>query len=184
MLPAPPRCLPRRKMLAALAALPFGAAAALQARAVTAARSLSFYHLHTLEQLDVTYFEEGDYVQDALVQIDHLLRDFRTGEVARIDPGLLDILHAAALVCERSRFEIISAYRSPATNASLADKSSGVSRNSLHMQGRAIDVRLAGYDTAKLRRACVALGLGGVGFYPESNFVHLDTGRFRSWGPG
>jgi uncharacterized protein YcbK (DUF882 family) len=152
--------------------------------AATAPRSLSFYHLHTHEQLQITYFEQGEYVEGALAQIDHILRDFRSGEVARIDPALLDILHAAASACEHSRFEIISGYRSPTTNASLADKSAGVARNSLHMQGRAIDVRLSGYDTAKLRGACIALGLGGVGFYPAANFVHLDTGRFRSWGPG
>jgi uncharacterized protein YcbK (DUF882 family) len=181
-MPAPPRSPTRRRALSALAALPLsGLARRVPADAMP--RVLSFHHLHTLEQLEVTYFERGEYVAAALAQIDHLLRDFRTGAVAHIDPGLLDILHATATVCGHTRFEIISAYRSPETNATLADKSSGVARNSLHMQGRAIDVRLTGYDTTKLRNACVALGLGGVGFYPESNFVHLDTGRFRTWGP-
>jgi uncharacterized protein YcbK (DUF882 family) len=176
-------CLPRRKLLTTLAVAPLGAAVPRIAAASDAVRSLSFYHLHTDEQLEVTYFERGEYIEDALTQVDRLLRDFRTGDVARIDPALLDILHLTGKVCERTRFEVISAYRSPATNSTLADKSAGVSRNSLHLQGRAIDVRLTGYDTAKLRRACVALGLGGVGYYPASNFVHLDTGRVRAWGP-
>jgi uncharacterized protein YcbK (DUF882 family) len=169
-------------VLAALGVAPL-AGLARRVRAAAPARSLSFHHLHTGEQLDITYFEQGDYVEAALAQIDHLLRDFRTGEVARIDPGLLDILHATAGACEHGRFEIISGYRSATTNANLAEKSAGVARNSLHMQGRAVDVRLTGYDTAKLWRVCVALGLGGVGFYPASDFVHLDTGRFRTWGP-
>jgi uncharacterized protein YcbK (DUF882 family) len=180
----PSECsLPRRKLLTALAVAPFGAAVPRIALASDTVRTLSFQHLHTHERLEVTYFERGEYLEEALTQIDSLLRDFRTGEVARIDPALLDILHTVGRTCERTQFEVISAYRSPATNSSLADKSSGVSRNSLHLQGRAIDVRLSGYDTAKLRHACVALKLGGVGYYPQSDFVHLDTGRVRAWGP-
>jgi uncharacterized protein YcbK (DUF882 family) len=165
-----------------MAAVPFGIAIPASGRAALA-RSLSFRHLHTHETLQVTYFEDGEYLPDALARIDHLLRDFRTGDVAAIDRSLLDMLHRVAEVCARSTFEIISAYRSPATNAALADKSSGVSRNSLHLEGRAIDVRLEGYDTRRLREACAALALGGVGYYPASDFVHLDTGRVRTWGP-
>ena len=172
----------RRKALAAVAAVPLGMAFP---RVVPAAqtRSLSFRHLHTHETLEVTYFAGQEYLPEAVGQINRLLRDFRTGEVAPIDLALLDMLHRVAEVCGRSTFEVISAYRSPATNAALADKSSGVSRNSLHLEGRAIDVRLDGYDTARLRAACATLALGGVGYYPESDFVHLDTGRVRTWGP-
>ena len=178
----------RRSFLAALGTAPLSLALPRlglgMGMGADSPRKLSFYHLHTDEQLEVTYFERGGYVNDALVQINQLLRDFRTGEVAAIDPRLLDLLHATARVCERDRFEIISGYRSPVTNATLAEKSGGVARNSLHMEGRAIDVRMSGLDTWHLRNAGVALELVGVGYYPESNFVHLDTGRFRTWGPG
>lgn len=178
----PPRSPSRRRILAALAAAPLGAGSGF-VLGEEAPRTLAFYHTHTDETLAITYFERGAYVETALAEINHLLRDFRTGDVAPIDPALLDILYRAASACGAQRFEVISGYRSPATNASLADKSAGVSRRSLHVEGRAIDVRLTGYDTAKLRRACIALGLGGVGYYPQSDFVHLDTGRVRSWGP-
>jgi uncharacterized protein YcbK (DUF882 family) len=179
--PSPSRA--RRNVLAALAAAPLAFATGASVRAARASRTLSFWHTHTDETLEITYFEQGGYVTAALGQVNRFLRDFRTGEVAAIDPGLLDILHRAAQVCGKQRFEVISGYRSPVTNASLADRSSGVARNSLHVEGRAIDVRLTGCDTAKLRHACVALGLGGVGYYPESDFVHVDTGRVRTWGP-
>jgi uncharacterized protein YcbK (DUF882 family) len=179
-----PSCsTPRRKALVAAAAVvPLCLALPAVVRAAPA-RSLSFYHLHTHETLEVTYFADGEYLPEALARIDRLLRDFRTGEMAPTDPALLDMLHRVAQVCGASTFEVISAYRSPATNATLADKSAAVSRNSLHLQGRAIDVRLQGYDTGRLRDVCAALALGGVGYYPESNFVHLDTGRVRAWGP-
>jgi hypothetical protein len=104
-------CLPRRNLLTALAVVPLGAAVPGIAAASDAVRSLSFYHVHTDEQLEVTYFERGAYVEDALTQVDRLLRDFRTGDVARIDPALLDILHLTGKVCERTRLEVISAYR-------------------------------------------------------------------------
>jgi uncharacterized protein YcbK (DUF882 family) len=146
-------------------------------------RSLSFYHTHTDERLSVTYHAGGAYLRAALAQIEIFLRDFRTGESHPIDQVLLDVLFSLSGVLDGSVFEVISAYRSPATNATLAANSAGVSKNSLHMEGRAIDVRLAGVDTRLLRTAAVELRAGGVGFYPESNFVHLDTGRPRTWGP-
>jgi uncharacterized protein YcbK (DUF882 family) len=183
-MPTPPaRASSRRRLVSALALAPLALATRVLSRAAEPARTVAFYHTHTDEQLEVTYFENGEYVAGALAQIDYLLRDFRTGEVAPIDPALLDILHRASALCGPRRFEVISGYRSAATNAALAEKSSGVARNSLHLQGRAIDVRLTGYVTGKLRDACIALALGGVGYYPESDFVHLDTGRFRMWGP-
>jgi len=145
-------------------------------------RGLGFRHLHTGEKLKVVYFEAGQYLEDALAAINHLLRDHRSGDVHEMDPKLLDQLCALAQRCGRSGpFEVISGYRSPATNDMLRRNGSGVAKRSLHMQGRAIDVRLAGVRTNQLRRAATDLGRGGVGYYPKSDFVHLDTGRFRTW---
>jgi uncharacterized protein YcbK (DUF882 family) len=174
----------RRRVLRALWLAPL-ALAARPALAVAPAevRSLSFRHTHTDERLSVTYHAGGAYLRDALAQIDAFLRDFRTGESHAIDRGLLDVLFSLAHLLDGSVFEVVSAYRSPATNAKLAANSSGVSRNSLHMQGRAIDVRLAGVDTRLLRAAAIDLRAGGVGFYPGQDFVHLDTGHPRTWGP-
>ncbi len=145
-------------------------------------RELRFYHTHTSEMLHVVYAENGAYVPAALDEINHLLRDFRNGNVHPIDPRLLDILHdARELTGSTGQFEVISGFRSPATNEMLRNKSSGVAQKSLHLQGQAVDVRLRGVDTRNLRRAGLALAEGGVGYYPDSDFVHLDTGRVRSW---
>jgi uncharacterized protein YcbK (DUF882 family) len=145
-------------------------------------RRLAFYHTHTGETLNVVYSERGAYVPDALAEVHHLFRDFRTGDVHPIDPALLDVLHDVQQATGGSgRFEIISAYRSPATNHMLSSRSNGVADRSLHLQGQAIDVRLPGVRTIDLRRAGLRLASGGVGYYPGSDFVHLDTGRVRSW---
>jgi uncharacterized protein YcbK (DUF882 family) len=146
------------------------------------AHTLSFYHLHTAETLSVTYRENGALVPDAVAAITHLLRDFRTGEVHAIDVDLLDtlsLLHEAA--GHRGHFEVISGFRSPRTNAALRRVTDGVAEGSLHMSGRAIDVRSTGIATKDLRAAALELARGGVGYYPSSNFVHLDTGAFRTW---
>ena len=169
----------RRLLLAGLACCPFTAAA--QQRAPQS-RSLTFYHTHTDERLTVTYFAEGSYLPEAIGDIERLLRDFRTGEIHAIDVNLLDTLHALAMQCAGSTFEVISGYRSPATNAALQAATEGVASNSLHLTGRAVDVRMSGFETASLRAAALALLRGGVGYYPQSDFVHLDTGRVRSWG--
>jgi uncharacterized protein YcbK (DUF882 family) len=151
-------------------------------RAAARPRRLAFHHTHTGETLDLEYSEAGRYIPDALLTIDHLLRDFRSGEVHPIDPGLLDILYALQQqVGSPTPFEIISAFRSPATNAMLARKGGGVSTKSLHLSGRAIDIRLPGVATADLRDAGRSLGAGGVGYYPDSDFIHVDTGRVRYW---
>ena len=172
----------RRALLAGLLFAPLGAALKpVHAWVSVEARSLAFYHTHTAEQLTVTYFADGVYVPESLAQIDRLLRDFRTGEVHSIDVGLLDTLHALTGVCAGGTFEVISGYRSAATNALLQKSGAGVAANSLHLQGCAIDVRLTGCETASLRAAALALARGGVGYYPASDFVHLDTGRVRSW---
>jgi uncharacterized protein YcbK (DUF882 family) len=150
--------------------------------ALAPARSLAFDHLHTGERLEVEYFSGGTYLPDALRAVDRLLRDFRTGDVHTIDPALLDLLHGlTGSTGSRRPFEVISGYRSPATNKMLRSRSEGVAAGSLHMVGQAIDVRLADVPLAKLRKAALALRRGGVGYYPASDFVHVDTGRVRAW---
>jgi uncharacterized protein YcbK (DUF882 family) len=179
------RDLPRRLFLrhllmaAPAALLPLGRGRAL---AGSDRRELTFHHTHTDEKLTVVYWADGAYVPEALEQVNHLLRDFRNDEVHPIDPELLHILYKVAREAgSRGVYEIISGYRSPETNAKLRDKSKGVARRSLHMQGRAIDVRLTDVESAKLRDVALELKLGGVGYYYRSDFVHLDTGRFRTW---
>jgi uncharacterized protein YcbK (DUF882 family) len=145
-------------------------------------RSLALTHLHTGEHLDIVYWANGRYEPGALRHIDWLLRDFRTGDVHPIDPHLLDLL---AALQQRLRvaapIEVYSGYRSPATNAMLASVSEGVASNSLHVDGRAIDIGVPGRTTAAVQRAALGLRGGGVGYYPRSHFVHLDVGRVRSW---
>jgi uncharacterized protein YcbK (DUF882 family) len=145
-------------------------------------RPLAFYNLHTDEKLKVVYSEHGTTVPGALEEINHFLRDFRTDEQHPIDVQLLDALSAVYDLFERrGNFEVISGYRSPRTNSMLREHGSGVSRGSLHLQGRAIDIRLADFRTAALRDAAIELGRGGVGYYKISDFVHVDTGRVRRW---
>jgi uncharacterized protein YcbK (DUF882 family) len=154
----------------------------LSPAAVQSPRALSFYHTHTDERCSVLYYEDGQYLEDGLAEVNHLLRDFRTDEIHPIDPALLDILHTLRRATQsRGRYEVISGYRSPHTNSMLRKTSKGVAKNSLHMQGRAIDVRLSDCDVSKLHKAAQALQHGGVGYYGKSRFVHLDTGRIRSW---
>jgi uncharacterized protein YcbK (DUF882 family) len=145
-------------------------------------RQLSFYHTHTAESLTVTYFREGQYVPSALAELNQLLRDFRTGDAANMDPAVFDILFDIQIESgSTGTYQIISAYRSPATNEMLRDKSKGVARNSQHLLNKAIDVRLTDIDTAELRDVALSLQRGGVGYYYESDFVHVDTGRVRQW---
>jgi len=163
-----------------------GAAAALsgagRSTAAVAAHRLSFYHIHTGEKLTIVYREKGVLIPEALVAVNRYLRDFRTEQIHDIDAALLDTLHALYSTFDgRGNFEVISGYRSPRTNAALRHATTGVAENSLHIQGRAIDVRLTSAKTTALRDAALALKAGGVGYYAESNFVHLDTGKVRSW---
>ena len=145
-------------------------------------RTLSFVHTHTGETLRARYFESGQYCADSLGQVSYLLRDFRTGDIRSIDPSLLDILFDLQVMADRhAPFEVISGYRSPATNAMLRRGSDGVAPHSMHLLGRAIDVRLQGYSTAKVAQFARTMGRGGVGLYPSSDFVHVDTGRVRFW---
>jgi uncharacterized protein YcbK (DUF882 family) len=150
-------------------------------RAAQRPRSLAFAQLHTGETLDVVYAERGGYLPEALEHLDRLLRDHRTGEVHPIDPALFDLLHDVREATGGRVFEVISGYRSPGTNEMLRTRSGGIAQKSLHLQGKAIDVRLRGVETRLLRRAALALRRGGVGHYPGPDFVHLDTGRVRFW---
>jgi len=145
-------------------------------------RTLALDNLHTGEKLKVDYWVNGSYVKGALRRVNYNLRDFRTGAVYPIDPQLLDLLHALqSMLGTRAAFQVISGYRSPETNAMLREESNGVAANSLHMQGMAIDVRLPGRSLRSLHAAAVRLERGGVGYYPRSDFVHLDVGRVRYW---
>jgi uncharacterized protein YcbK (DUF882 family) len=163
-----------------LAFKPSGLAAAPTASPV--ARSLDFWHTHTHENLSVAFADSTGYRAAALGQINSFLRDFRTREVHDIDPKLLDLLHRLAGELDAPEpFHVISGYRSPRTNSTLRSKSGGVARYSLHMEGKAIDIRLPGVPLARLKEAALDLKLGGVGYYPGSDFVHVDTGRVRAW---
>jgi len=149
--------------------------------AIAGDRTLAFRHAHTGEALSLAYASGDTYIPGALARIDWLLRDFRNGETHAIDPRLLDQLHALARITgSQAPYEIISGFRSPATNAMLGRRG-GVAKGSLHLQGRAIDVRLADVPLADLRDAATSLRAGGVGYYAQSRFVHLDTGRVRRW---
>jgi uncharacterized protein YcbK (DUF882 family) len=152
------------------------------ARGGEAPKRIALENLHTRERLDIEYYREGAYVPEALSAIEVLLRDFRTGERHAIDPNLMDYLvQVAQTVGVDPAFSVISGYRSPATNARLREQSTGVAQRSLHMEGRAIDVRMSRVDCATLAARAQDLRRGGVGYYRTSDFVHLDTGAFRTW---
>ena len=145
-------------------------------------RQLSFYHTHTQRELQIIYAIDGHYVDSALSEINAFLADFRNGDQLVIDPKLLDLIYdVRETLGGDGAFEVISAYRSPATNEMLRSKSSGVVKNSQHVLGNAIDVRLRGVSTIDLRDAAIAMQRGGVGYYKNSDFVHIDTGRVRRW---
>ncbi|MGC1676924.1 MAG: DUF882 domain-containing protein [Candidatus Binataceae bacterium] len=146
------------------------------------ARSLSFNNLHTGERLHAVYWEHGKYLPGGLEQINYILRDYRRNEVKPIDPKLLDLLVALRMRLQTSAsYEVISGYRSPITNAMLFNTTEGVSLHSMHVQGKAIDLHVPGRNLRTVRLAALSLHRGGVGYYPNSNFVHVDTGRVRWW---
>ncbi len=145
-------------------------------------KHLSFYHTHTGKKLDVTFARGGKFIDSALKEVNEFLSDFRTGDAVEIDPELLNLIYdIRESLGSKGRFEVISAYRSPKTNEMLRGKSKGVARNSQHLKGKAIDVRLDDVELPKLRDAALAQKRGGVGYYAKSNFVHIDTGRVRRW---
>ncbi|HET6161879.1 MAG TPA: DUF882 domain-containing protein [Dongiaceae bacterium] len=156
-----------------------GALAALPQSGV---RTLGFVNAHTDEKILVTYWRNGVYDKGALTDINYALRDFRTGDVASIDPNLLDLLvDLHRRTGSRKAFQVISGYRSPKTNALLASASSGVAKHSLHMEAKAVDIRLYDVALSDLRQSALGMKAGGVGYYPKSDFVHVDTGRVRQW---
>ena len=172
----------RRFLMTFAAASPLSAAPCGAFAVVHEIRALSFSHLHTGERLSLEYFSGGEYLPGALAALNHLLRDFRNGETGSMDPALLDLLHdLARLTGSRQPFKIISGYRSAATNEALHRRSPGVASGGLHMKGRAVDIRLADVALERLRDAALTLRRGGVGYYSGSNFVHVDTGRVRTW---
>lgn len=166
---------------AAFGALPMLARPALASRG--GERSLTLLHTHTQERIDLVYAVEQRFVPEALSALNRFLRDHYSGEVGVIDPQLFELLHGVQQALSAAgTYEIISGYRCPATNAKLrSTRGGGVAKQSLHMQGRAIDVRLPGVPLDELRDAALSLRGGGVGYYASSRFVHLDTGRVRSW---
>ena len=145
-------------------------------------RNLSFFNTHTGESLASCYYCSGRYDPTALKDINYILRDHRTGGIKAIETHLLDILHALSVEIKTDApFHVISGYRSPKSNAILRRKSKKVASGSLHMQGKAIDIRLPGCNTAILRDTASKLRAGGVGYYPRLGFIHIDTGRVRYW---
>ncbi|MBP8925084.1 MAG: YcbK family protein [Pseudomonadales bacterium] len=181
----PPSSLPkgRRGFLKTLAVAGLMGSAGARALVVSeGARELGFLNLHTGERLRVPYWENGNYVVDALAEINHVLRDHRANEEHSIDTALLDLLSRLQGAVGNSRsFEVISGYRAPGSNEMLRARSNGVAQGSMHLYGKAIDIRLPGSDLVKLHSAARALGGGGVGLYSSSNFIHVDTGRVRYW---
>ncbi len=178
--------LKRSAAFASVLSVPvLGRAAAISPAAATAAmrdRTLRMYNTHTGESVNATYWSEGRFVPDAMNDINKLLRDHRNNKVAQMDPKLLLLLdQVSTQVKPGSVVHIISGYRSPETNQMLADTTNGVAKHSMHLEGRAIDVRMPGSSLNDLRKAGLAAAGGGVGYYPDSQFVHLDTGRLRHW---
>src|ERR1700729_625817 len=146
-------------------------------------RLLLLYNTHTGDRLDIAYRRGGRYIPSALAKLDYFLRDHRTGEVRHFDPRLYDILAdlTASVGHPADEIDIVCGYRTPSTNESLRAHTTGVAKNSLHIQAEAIDLRMPGVDTLTLGRAALALRRGGVGYYPHSDFIHVDTGRVRQW---
>ena len=181
--------LSRRQVLrlGGLAALvwivPSSARAALEKTSGSLApRRLSFFNTHTGEQLESIFWEAGDYLADELRRIDHILRDPLTGETKEMDVRLIDLLHRLRqTLAAPNAYHVICGYRSPQTNAALRQRDPGVAAHSLHMAGQAVDIRLPGVPLLSLRNAALALKAGGVGYYPQSGFVHVDVGPVRTW---
>jgi uncharacterized protein YcbK (DUF882 family) len=146
-------------------------------------RVLRLYNTHTGERIEIVYRRGEQYVPDSLVKLDHFLRDHNTGDVRHFDPRLYDILSdlTASVGKPAAEIEIVCGYRTPSTNETLRARTTGVAKNSLHIQAEAIDLRVPGIDTLKLRRAALVLQRGGVGYYPHSDFIHVDVGRVRQW---
>lgn len=177
----------RRRFLLAASGAGVMSAFPMVAKAITlgqsSRRDLFLDHTHTREKIELIYAVGSRYVPEALTDLNHFLRDHYSGDIGRMDPRLYDIMHALRTTLKaRSPCQIISGYRSPKTNEHLrTTRGGGVARRSLHMDGKAIDLRIPGVPLKELRDAALELKRGGVGYYPGSNFVHVDTGRVRTW---
>lgn len=173
----------RRRFLAlTLATAANMAAVPALARPHAAERAIAFHNIHTGESLNALFWADGRFVAEGLSEIDRIMRDYRTDEIQQIDRNLIALLHRLqSLVGTNRPFHIISGYRSPKTNAMLRKNGRGVAVTSLHMQAKAADVRLPGVALAELHRAALSMQKGGVGYYPKSDFIHVDTGRTRKW---
>jgi uncharacterized protein YcbK (DUF882 family) len=152
-------------------------------RAPESSYRLRLYHTHTNEHIDVVYRRGGQYLPNAMVRLDYFLRDHRTGAVHPFNPRLFDLLTdlTASLGRANAEIDVVCGYRTPWSNRFLRRRSSAVAKRSLHMRAMAIDIRLPGTDTAKLRNAALALRRGGVGYYAHEDFIHVDVGRVRRW---
>lgn len=174
--------LSKRLFAASVLTLPLLSNSLALSRPLNTSRELSFYHTHTGKNLSIVYHDGTSYLNPALQEINQFLSDFRSGEIHPIDTRLLDALYLLhKKTSSDNSFEIISAYRSAKTNAKLRNNNNGVAKRSLHMQGKAIDIRLRGFNTKQLRNKAIAMKVGGVGYYSRSDFIHLDTGRVRYW---
>ena len=154
----------------------------MAAKPVVEPRWVHLHNVHTGEKLEAVYWENGDYVPDAVAALNKVLRDYRNDEVHPIDRSLYDLLDQIARKTEsKGPFQVISGYRSPATNRLLSKRSGEVAKKSLHMDGKAMDIFLEDVALSHVRAAALDLGVGGVGYYPTSNFVHVDVGPVRKW---
>jgi uncharacterized protein YcbK (DUF882 family) len=172
--------------------LPASNGAPAQSRVVLVQRSsaqdgqdyrLLLYNTHTAQRIEIVYRRGGQYIPDALAQLDYFLRDHRTGDVRHFDPRLYDILFdlTSSIGHSGGEIDIVCGYRTWSTNESLRARTTGVAKNSLHIQAEAIDLRMPGIFTSELRKAALSMRRGGVGYYPHSDFIHVDVGRVRQW---
>ena len=174
------------KTAGAIATLLSSPAAFAKSQKLKGARSISLHNLHTEEKIKVDYWIDGKYQPEALAEIDLVLRDHRQNEVCSMDPKLIDILHniqqSTLGSSDKKPVQILSAYRSPTTNNNMRRYKRGVAKNSFHMVGQAVDVRIEGVSNYDIYRAALNLKEGGIGYYGSRGFTHLDTGNFRTWG--
>ena len=177
---------PQRRLFTAglgagIGALALGATAPAMALSLPE-RRLRLANAHTWEKLDIVYWADGDYIPEALAEISHLMRDHRANRSKAMDVKLIDQLYVLVSALEtKERVHILSGYRTPETNAKLRKNSSGVAKFSLHMEARAMDINIPTISSKTIQKSAIAMKAGGVGYYPGSGFVHIDTGRVRSW---